>query len=206
LGSQKFEQAIQQFVDQHLPSGRAGDFNQAWMDLGSAICLPKSPCCDQCPLNFHCLAYQAGDPSLRPVRLIKQAIPEITVTAGILRSVDGDEVLLALRPQNGLLGGLWEYPGGKLDENEVLEDCLKREWQEELGVEIQVGPLLGVYSHAYTHFKVILHAFFCQIITGTIQALAVEEFSWVRIDALDSYPMGKIDRMISREIQRIQKN
>ena len=70
-------------------------------------------------------------------------------------------MLIARRPPHGLLGGMWEFPGGKQQEGEDLPICLQREIREELGVEIAVGRQVGVYRHAYTHFKVTLYAFKC---------------------------------------------
>ncbi len=84
VGSRAFENKVQEFIDAHLPPGKAGDYNQAWMDLGSSICTTDHPACDACPLNEFCLARKNGTQPIRPVRKIKVAIPEITVTAGIL--------------------------------------------------------------------------------------------------------------------------
>ncbi len=109
-------------------------------------------------------------------------------------------VLLTRRPEKGLLGGLWEYPGGKLEAGETLEECLAREWMEELNVPIQVGTLQGKYRHAYSHFKVILYAFFCEYSGGTAPVFEGSEYAWVSLDELDNYPMGKIDRTITRNL------
>jgi A/G-specific adenine glycosylase len=200
LGSREFETAVQEFVDENLPPGQAGDYNQAWMDLGSSICTPTNPNCLQCPLSSFCASYQMASQNIRPVKPARKTVPEVTVTAGILLSPHGDQVLLALRPEDGLLGGLWEFPGGKQEGFETIEECLIREWKEEMGVTIQVGRLLGVYRHAYSHFKVILRAHFCTLLEGTPQPLASNEIIWASLDDLASYPMGKIDRNIAKDL------
>jgi A/G-specific adenine glycosylase len=130
----------------------------------------------------------------------KAPIPHYTVTAAVL-SRNG-HFLLARRPQNGLLGGMWEFPGGKCLPDEDLRSCLRREIIEELGVEIKVGDELGLYRHAYTHYRVSLHAFHCQLGDGYSQPqpLHASELAWVPPGALDQYPMGKIDRQISRDL------
>jgi len=205
MDSRDFESAVQEFVDKNLPLGQAGDYNQAWMDLGSSICTPKNPSCGQCPLTPVCIAYHAGSQNSRPAKPVRKALPEVTVTAGILLSPQGKQVLLALRPEDGLLGGLWEFPGGKQEGVETIEECLVREWHEEMGVTIQVGRLLGVYRHAYSHFKVILHAHFCILSEGTPKPIVAKEITWATLDDLATYPMGKIDRNIAKDLVYVSR-
>lgn len=203
MGTRLFESQVQAYIDSNLPPGKAGDYNQAWMDLGASICTPDSPDCDACPLTYDCISRKNGTQTLRPVRRAKNILPEIVVTAGILFDDRREKVLIARRPQKGLLGGLWEFPGGKLEENESLEGCLAREWMEELGLVIQVGQEQGQYRHAYSHFKVVLHAFFCYSATNTVPVRIECDHAWVRIGELDQYPMGKIDRMISHSLPNL---
>ncbi len=101
---------------------------------------------------------------------------------------------------------MWEYPGGKVETGETLYECLHRELQEELGIETVVGEKQGLYRHAYTHFKVILTAFFCQIVAGKPQPLQTSELAWVDLSRLMEYPMGKVDRMISDKLNSMNPN
>ncbi len=181
-----------------LPHGRAGDYNQAIMDLGALVCLPRQPLCKDCPLMKICLAYRQGRVSQRPVRMPKKTVPRITVTAAVIRRKG--RVLIARRPSRGLLGGMWEFPGGKQQAGETLSDALTREIMEELGATIEVGDELGCYRHAYTHFRVTLHAFKCQLMGVEPQALEASELAWVKPDDLGAYPMGRIDRWISDDL------
>lgn len=181
-----------------LPPGRAGDFNQALMDLSNQICLPKKPLCSNCPLLEFCQARQTGHQADFPVKTIKPTVPTISVTAGIIKN--NGLVLLSKRPAAGLLGGLWEFPGGKQETGESLPMCLTRELREELGIEVVVGKELGVFKHAYSHYKVVLHAFECQITEGEPRPLVSDGLVWTEIDSLEEYAMGKIDRMISKKI------
>ena len=87
------------------------------------------------------------------------------VAAGILRDPDG-RVLIAERVGGGPFQGMWEFPGGKLKAGEELAYCLKREIDKQLEVNLQVGQELGVYHHAYTHFRVTLHAYACTLRNG----------------------------------------
>jgi A/G-specific adenine glycosylase len=182
----------------NLPRGQAGDYNQAMMDLGAAICIPRQPDCVHCPLNGHCSAYALGVQEQRPVLPARVATPHYTVTAAVLQR-DG-KALIAQRPPEGLLGGLWEFPGGKLQDGENLATCLKREIREELGADINVGGLIGVFRHAYTHFRVTLHVFACTLQAGEPYNLEHTALAWVSISELQNYPMGKLDRLIAKQL------
>lgn len=193
------ERTVGELARAHLPPGGAGEYNQAWMDLGTAICTPKKPDCPLCPLGEICEARALGVQEQRPVTRGRRPIPQVTVAAGVLHR-DG-LVLIARRPEGGLLGGLWEFPGGKQEGEESLSECLQRELFEELGVKIEVGEKLGVFKHAYTHFRVTLHAFACRILEGEPCPLQPSELRWVRLSQLGEYPMGKIDRQLARLLQ-----
>ncbi len=199
LGSDPLQRSVEEFVERHLPPGKAGDYNQAWMDLGATICLPGKPLCDRCPLVTFCLSFSKKTQLERPVRKVKPAVPVYEVAAGILQREDGT-VLITRRPEDGLLGGMWEFPGGKREDGEELSAALRRELQEELGIEVEVGRIQKTYRHAYTHFKVVLTAYYCVYVSGDFQTLGVQEFTWCQKEDLSRYPMGKIDRMISREL------
>jgi A/G-specific adenine glycosylase len=96
---------------------------------------------------------------------------------------------------------MWEFPGGKVEKGESLEACLAREIREELGAGIQVGETLGIFRHAYTHFRITLHAFFCELTDGEPKPVEAAELAWVAPVELGSYPMGKVDRLIARRLQ-----
>jgi A/G-specific adenine glycosylase len=193
------ERRLWSLAEQHLPAGRAGEYNQALMDLGATICTPREPRCLLCPLQEICQARALGIQEQRPVLPQKPEIPHYLVTAAVIRR-DG-EVLIARRPSKGLLGGMWEFPGGKVQEGEELPACLQREICEELDAEVSVGRYLGEFHHAYTHFKVTLHAFECAVEKGEPRPVEASDMRWVNPGELDRYPMGKIDRQIARKLQ-----
>lgn len=196
------ERQLWDLARQVLPPGRAGDLNQAIMDLGSSICTPRAPACLICPVSTHCEARALGVQEERPVMEARPAVPHYTVTAAVIRR--NGQVLIARRPSNGLLGGLWEFPGGKLEPGEELLEGLKREIHEELGSSIKVSDPIGIFRHAYTHFKVTLHAFFCELVIGEPQAIHASEIRWVKPNSLPEFPMGKIDRLISKQLINLQ--
>ncbi|MCS6845577.1 MAG: A/G-specific adenine glycosylase [Caldilineales bacterium] len=186
---------------------QAGRLNEALMDLGATVCLPQRPRCLVCPLHGLCLARQRGTQEERPVRRRRKPLPHFDVTAAVLRRPGhSDQFLIAQRPPEGMLGGLWEFPGGKCHDGEPLADCLRRELAEELGVEATVGRLVTVVEHAYTHFRITLHAFECELVAGQPQAIGVADWRWVTLDDLASFPFAVTDQKIIAALQKTVAN
>lgn len=186
-----------------VPTKRPGAYNQALMELGQQICLPAKPLCLLCPLAAVCLARQRGTQLERPVRPPAKRTPHYDVVAGIIWQAGtavpaepGRKFLIAQRPLDGLLGGLWEFPGGKQESGESLEAALRREIREELGMEIEVGPFLTQVRHAYTHFRITLHAFHAVHRRGAPQHLGVADHAWVTQAELEHYAFAVTDRKI----------
>ena len=186
-------------ADEWLPGQRAGDYNQALMELGRTICKPRHPLCRECPIQAHCLAFAQGTQNQRPVKKAKAVTPHYDVAAGIIWN-DAGQLLIAQRPLDGLLGGLWEFPGGKLEAGETWPECLRRELREELAIEVDVGDLFTVVQHGFTHFKITLHAFTCRYRSGEPQAIGVKDWVWVLPQDLEKYSFGKADREVIRAL------
>jgi len=176
----------------HLPKGRAGDYNQALMDLGATICLPKNPRCPVCPLTEICRARRLGIQEKRPVLKPKKPTPHYVHAAGVI--IRNGRVLLAKRPSAGLLGGMWEFPNGRVqgDPARGLAKALRGGYR----LSVRGSEALGVIRHAYTHFRVTVHAFRAELLAGA----KTGELKWVRIVELEDYPMGRIDRQIARKL------
>lgn len=179
---------------QLIPEGKAGLVNQATMDLGATVCTPREPTCPKCPLRRSCLARERGEPTRWPVKVRRKPIPHYDVPVAVIRK--RGRVLIDQRRPEGFLGGLWEFPGGKLEEGESLERCLVREVREELGIGITVERRLVATRHAYSHFRVTLHAYLCRHAGGRPKAIQCSRWKWVRPDALDQYAFPKGSRKI----------
>jgi A/G-specific adenine glycosylase len=216
------QKTLWEMAQKLLPPGRAGDFNQALMDLGATVCIPRNPrcgacpaakrfaaCCGVCPLAAVCLAKAHEEQDKLPVKTKRKPIPHYDVAVGIIRR--GKRLLIDRRKPEGLLGGLWEFPGGKRQENESLERCLTREIREELGIRVKIiRPLMSV-PHAYTHFRITLHAYECRLAspersrTGRYvsrfpRAIGCAEWRWVRPDELDCYAFPSANRKVIAEL------
>ncbi|MCL4868363.1 MAG: A/G-specific adenine glycosylase [Anaerolineae bacterium] len=178
-----------------VPLVRPGDYNQALMELGQKICLPAMPRCAVCPAAALCQARANGTQLERPVRPRRPGLPHYHVAAGVIWRDDG-RFLIAQRPLNGLLGGLWEFPGGKQEPGETLPQTLKREISEELGIVIKVAQPITMIKHAYTHFRITLHTFHAHYQSGQIQHLGVADHAWVTFADLARYPFAVTDQKI----------
>jgi A/G-specific adenine glycosylase len=157
--------------------GRAGELNQAIMDVGGAICTPKRPRCGDCPLEGDCVARARGTVAERPPPRSRKPLPHQDVAVGVVWK-DG-RLLIARRPEDALLGGLWEFPGGKIEPNETARAAVERELREELDVEVRARELVGRVEHAYSHFRVTLHAYHADWVSGEPRPRAATAWLWV---------------------------
>lgn len=203
------EKILWQLADENLPKGHAGDYNQALMDLGAMICVPKNPRCLICPVMELCQARQIGVQGQRPVKTPKKDVPQYVHAAAVI--VQRGRVLLVQRPSQGLLGGMWEFPNGRVDGDPARElpKALKTGYNLRVRVKRDTSastmseknarsPLsaIGVVRHGYSHFGVTTHVFRCELLSSSKAA----NLKWVPLKDLDGYPMGKIDRQIAAMI------
>lgn len=179
---------------------RAGLLNQALMDLGGEICTPRSPGCDCCPINAHCLALKRGTVPERPPRKQRKPVPHHHIAVAIIWR--NGRLFIQRRPDDGLLGGLWEFPGGKVEPGESPEQAAVREVAEETGMRIRLQESLGKVDHAYSHFRITLHAFHAQIdVPGKASPVDAAESvnrerRWVLPKELDAYAFPTANRKL----------
>jgi A/G-specific adenine glycosylase len=197
------QRRLEELATSLLPTGQAGAFNEALMELGATVCTPRAPGCVRCPLRELCQSHIGGDPEALPVRRPRRPVPHYEVAAAVTVRADahGSRVLVAQRNPDDMLGGLWEFPGGKCEPGETLPECLAREMREELDIEVAVGERLIVVQHAYTHFRITLHAFHCRLASGAPRCLDCAAFRWVTPDELDALPMSVADRKVARSLR-----
>lgn len=183
---------IAETADRLLAPRRAGDFNQAIMEIGALLCAPRSPRCSTCPLARECVARAGGNPEAYPVKPARGATPHYDIAAGLVW--DGGRVLIGRRPAEGLLGGLWEFPGGKRAPGESLEEACVREIAEETGLRVRPRSKLAQIDHAYSHFKITLHLFHCERLGGTLRARGTEALRFASQAELAEYPFPRANR------------
>ena len=182
-----------------VPPGRAGDYNQALMDLGATVCTPRDPACPACPLRALCLANQLGLQHERPVKAARRAQPLRQMAAAVVRKAG--RVLIEQRPASELLGGLWAFPAVPCEPGDA--DCLRQALQAEWGLEVDLAPGVRQLAHDFTHFRLALDVYEGRWLAGALKrGPATRRRKWVWVADLPSYPMGKLDRDIARELGR----
>lgn len=194
-GRSSTQRRLEKLAEAMLPPGRAGDFNQALMDLGATTCTPTNPRCLICPVLNLCQAQEEGIQNELPLVATRSQRPHRDVTAGVIWDAN-DHFLITRRPLDGLLGGMWEFPGGKRRPGETLPICLQREIAEELAIEIEVGDLLCTVDHAFTHFHMTLYAFDCQWLGGKPQCVGCTDLRWITLDEIDAFAFPVADQKI----------
>lgn len=188
---------IMSFTLTVFPAGRPGAFNQAMMELGALVCRSRSPQCLLCPVSAFCKAYAAGEQEIIPAATKRTSRNIEAVVAVIERN---GRYLIQKRPSSGLLANLWEFPGGKREKGETLEEALAREVREELGVEVREAHPLVTVKHAYTEYRVTLHAFACDIVGET--KADPKRLRWVSLKGMRRYPVPSGTARILRILPR----
>ncbi len=177
-----------------LPRDVPGLHNQAMMELGAVVCTARNPACEGCPLRGACRASARGCPHAYPVRRPRRPVPHHHVAVGIVTR--GSRVFIDRRPYGGLLGGLWEFPGGKVEPGEGVLEALERELWEEFRMRVRVDAALDPVRHAYSHLRVTLHPFLCRFVSMDPSAGEGREWRWVPYGALPDHPMPRANRKI----------
>lgn len=197
-------QLSQQLVEYPNPKQASGrDFNQAFMDLGATICTPKQPSCQDCPWMSRCKSYNLGVQHLRPMTEPKKPLPHKIIGVAVIWDKPGTRILIDKRKADGMFGGMWEFPGGKLEAGETIPECIYREIQEELGIEIAVEEALITLDHTYSHFKVTLNVHHCRYVKGEPMTIECDEIKWVTLDELPQYPFPKANLHIIDALQKL---
>lgn len=126
----------------------------------------------------------------------------IRVTAAII--IENHKVFIAKRKPPGRMPGMWEFPGGKIEERETPEQCLKRELREELDIDVVVGDHIGTNLHQYDFYTVKLMAYRARIIAGEIKLNDHADMAWVEANDLSRYAFAPADILFVKMIQRGQ--
>ena len=173
---------------------RAGDLNQAMMDLGSGTCTPRTPRCSACPLRTICGAAQSDDPTAWPERKVRKKAPARVVVAGAVFD-DSGRVLVARRPEQGLFGGLYELPGQLLPPRaRGTAAALTRAWADRIGGAFTVGASLGSVRHTLTHMKLTVHVFEARAEPGSQPVGFYDRQVWAHPADLDSLGVSTLTR------------
>lgn len=192
-----------------IPAGHAREFNQALMELGALVC-GKNPRCSACPLAGHCEAHRLNIVEERPVPTQAKAIIPLEVATGVL--VHRGRIFIQKRLPHGAWGGLWEFPGGRVEPEETPHQAVVRELLEETGYPVAVTDKIALVRHGYTTYKVALHCFACRLeVDSAVEDIpaprltAAQDARWVTLRDLAHYafPAGhrKLIDLMERDLR-----
>lgn len=159
ISSPRVKGEIRKLVDKELPADQPGDFNQALMDLGATICIPKAPRCAMCPLQNYCCAKEKGVEQQLPFKKKKMPPVPVRLLAGVVQ--DGETFLLRKRPGKGLLAGMWEFPAVEIPNGEDESEIFQRGFLCDTGLEIEVRKLLFECVHIFSHRRWNISFYHC---------------------------------------------
>lgn len=171
---------------------RPGDLNQALMELGATVCLPRVPRCGECPWRRGCDARAAGDAESLPRKAPRARQKPIRAAAALL--LRGGRALVVRRVAGSLLGGFFELPGVELERGEELLEVLPTRLRERLGVRVDGLEGAGAFTHVFTHRRLRLHLFRGCCDAGRIRLRGYDRHRWVSVSALDSLPSSTLTR------------
>lgn len=198
--SSKTQRKVQELANELIDEESPGDFNQALMELGSEVCTPTNPDCKNCPIHRGCIATKMAKTEIIPYKSPAKKKPHHVIGVGIIEREEDDKILIALRPNDAMLGGMWEFPGGKQEDGESIKQTVERELKEELGIEVKANNELMSLKHAYSHFSITMHAWFCTLVSGEPKPRESQEVRWVCRDELKEYPFPKANKVLTEKL------
>lgn len=192
---------IQQLAQDLIDPERAGDYNQAVMELGATTCTPKKPACGTCPVASHCATLAAGDdPEKRPYK--EKRIKPIKQDIAVLVLVDGEKICFVKRSANGLMAGMWELPGVVRGELELQKNrAFYLQWK---GAQPLGEPIL----HKFTHIHASYHVRAAKVLSEGIASLVpagYETHQFLALEELDDYPTTKVTRRLHSRMNQYSR-
>lgn len=177
-----FREKTRELMDPERP----GLFNQAIMELGATICRLRQPICSDCPVLLFCQAYQSNRQDQIPFVTQTRPLPEHHIAVGVVYK--NSHILITRRKSPGLLGGLWEFPGGKVKKGEAPQHACVREMREEVNLSVEIVGFLTRIKHAYTHFRIVMDVFRCRYLSGRVVLNGPVDYRWITADQIDMFP------------------
>jgi len=173
----KSKKKIHALLSRLIDPIKPGCFNQAVMDLGREICTSKVPACSACPICKYCSARVNNDVDKYPLRIKNTPRPHYHIAVAIIWN--NKKILISKRKSAGLLGGLWEFPGGKIKPRESGPDCVIRRARETLNVLVDPGNCIKQIKHSYSHFIITVDAYRCVFVGGQPRRFGYDDFRWI---------------------------
>jgi len=178
-------------AEEAIPKGRAGDFNQAMMELGALICEAGAPRCGSCPVSAECRARGLGDPTAYPQFAGVKKWLDVEDVSVAVRNAAGEVLLVQRSPELSLWGGLWELPRATRQDGEALEQCAARAACESVGAAVQGLTPFGIIKHVVANRRITLHGYEAALADEAApRPLACARLAWVTRESLAGYALA----------------
>jgi A/G-specific adenine glycosylase len=192
--------ALWQIAAALVPEGAAADFNQALMELGATVCLPRAPRCTDCPVARSCKARRDGIAERFPQTAPRRPIEAVRRVAALVWR--RGRVLAVRVPANApRWANLWEFPNVEIAARESAGHAARRAVAIAVGLAVEPGELFATVRHSVTHHRITLEAYRCEALRGTLRARGCGAFRWMAPPELESLAMPAAHRKIARTIQ-----
>jgi A/G-specific adenine glycosylase len=184
-----------------LPAKRAGDFNQALMELGALVCTTTAPDCPDCPVAKWCTANRLGLQTVIPPPAKRKETVEVREVGVVVR--DGATVLLCRRPPTTTRwANMWEFPHGEVQAGEGMEAAAVRVAKELTGLRVKPGAEVTTLRHGVTRWSITLTCVEAARAGGAFRPGAYAEAAWVEVAKLGEYPVSAPQRRLADELAR----
>jgi A/G-specific adenine glycosylase len=182
-------------AEELLPERNVGDFNQALMELGATVCLPRTPSCPLCPVRESCRAHRLGIQSRIPVRMEGRAVPHNKIAVAIIQN--GQGLLIGPRPEKGLLAGLWSFP--EMDgPNATTARGIEREVEKRFGLTSKLLRPLEPVTHTFSHKRITYFPFLFN--WDSPPKHLPEPWQWIPATKIADYPLPNAARKVFDQI------
>jgi len=177
-----------------LPQKQVAEFNQALMELGSLVCTPSEPKCDECPLTAVCGAYAAGLQHEIPQAKPRAAYTDLREAAVIVRK--NGSVLVRLCAADERWAGLWDFPRFAVEAHGPLfaRDELAAKVKTQTGINCAPAKLLKTIKHGVTRYRITLDCYQAAYVSGRAQGAAVR---WLPVAELSNVPLSTTGRKMA---------
>lgn len=196
LKTREAESQLWQWAEDLLPQKRAGDFNQAVMELGALICKPEAPRCNECPVQKECFAFLHNAQNRIPAKSPRPPVTEVDELALVIRRED--HVLLVQRPLGGRWGNMWEFP--RIEVTGDVEQAAAA-LLDSIGLHGTLGSELAVIHHGVTRFKIRLTCIETQWSKGVFQPGVYLQGKWIQPKQLSDFPVSRPQRRLASILQ-----
>ena len=165
------------------------------MELGALICTPKQPQCTDCPLSETCQALKTDSVTAYPKKRPRRQPTKVFAVAAMATDERG-RILMGRRPDDGLLGGLWELPGGEIAADDTRPAGVRRWLAERTGLQGDIGPRLASVQHVFTHRRLTLEVYRVTTSDDALRSHWYTETRWVDRATLEELPLSRLTQKV----------